>query len=157
MFQLKRETFFCPNKNLFFRSNKVKGFLSEEREASLEGAVKKMLINFLIKGINLIEENSKNDKQIKLLEDQLELNHKNQDEDQIEERSLEKMIKSCKEENDRYQTWIDNTFFVQNFLESFIFFNPKRLLGKLSKDSSDLKIDKERKIGMIKSLEKQLE
>lgn len=153
IFQSIKETFFHPNKNMFFRLNKVKGLLSEERDASLEGVVKKMLINFLIQGINLIEENTQNDKQIKSLKAQLEkLTNKNQ----IEEKSLKKMIKSCKEENDRYQAWIDNALFVQHFLEAPVFFNPKQLLGKLSRDNGDLKIDKERKIEMINSLEKQL-
>ncbi|VHO03499.1 hypothetical protein [Candidatus Rhabdochlamydia sp. T3358] len=156
IFQLARETFFHPSKNQLFRSNKVKGFISEERAASLEGAVKKMLINFLIRGINLIEENTENDKQIKSLESQLE-RYRNQNKDQIEEISLKKMIASCKEENDRYQMWIDNTLFAQDFLDAPIFFNPKQLLGKLVRDNSNLKIDKERKIEMIESLEKQLE
>lgn len=159
IFHSTRETFFYPNKNIFFRSNRVKGFLSEEkREASLEGAVKKLLINFLIKAINLIEENTKNNKQIASLEEQIrKCANKNQDKDLIKQRSLKKMIKSCKEENDRYQAWMGNALLVQNFLESSIFFNPKQLLGKLVKDNGDLKIDKERKIEIMKSLEKQLE
>ena len=157
IFQLERETFFHPSKNQIFRSNKVKGFISEERAASLEGAVKKMLINFLIREINLIEENTENDKRIKSLEDQLEFNNRDQDKDQIEEISLKKMIKSCKEENDRYQMWIDNTLFAQDFLEAPIFFNQKQLLGKLARDNGDLQIAREKKIEMIESLEKQLE
>jgi len=148
IFQSTTEILFSPDRDMLFRSNKVKGFLSEERVASLEGAVKKMLINFLIKEISLIEDNAKNDKQIKSLEEQLEkFNSKNQNKDQIVERVLKEMIRGCKEENDRYKTWSNNWFSVQEFLELPAPSNPKQLLGKLARDNGDLKIDKEKKDG----------
>lgn len=158
IFQSTTEILFSPDRDMFFRSNKVKGFLSEERADSLAGATKKMLINFLIKEISLIEENAKNDKQIKSLEEQLEkFNSKNQNKDQIAERILKEMIRGCKEENDRYQTWNNNWFSVQEFLELPSPSNPKQLLGKLARDNGDLQIAREKKMEMIKSLEKQLE
>ena len=67
------------------------------------------------------------------------------------------MIRGCKEENDRYKTWSNNWFSVQEFLELPAPSNPKQLLGKLARDNGDLKIDKEKKMERIKSLEKQLE
>ena len=156
--QSTTKVFFSPDRDMLLRSNKVKGFLSKERADSLAEAAKKMLIDFLIKEISLIEDHAKKDKQILSLKEQIEeLTSENQNKDQIAERVLKEMIRGYKEENDRYQRWNANWLSVQEFLELPFSSSPKQLLDKFARDNSDLQIAREEKREIIKSLEKQLE
>lgn len=144
IFFLQKGSVFTLGKEVFFLPDKEKQYRVKEKLAGLDGAVKRILVRFLLQEYDLIKDYTQKDKKITDLEAQLGIFQK-----------ANKQDKNIYKENQIYIRWINNIFTVKQRIKNNDFSHLSGFLQMLSNNLSHFREENRKKAEKIASLEAQ--